>query len=86
MDEQTKRRIAELIGELSCSKEFRCAERGFKELCEAEDIGLENHLKCLAPDAASCQFSRMYEREAFFCSCPLRVFLAKRVAEEDAES
>ena len=86
MDERTKQQIAEVMGDLSCAKGFRCAETGFRELCEAEDIGLENHLKCLAPNASRCQFSVMYDRETFFCCCPLRVFLAKHAVDGDTES
>ena len=69
-------KIKKLMGELNCPKNFKCAEHGFKKLCEAEDLGLKEYLKCTEKDPLNCTFALPLGR-IHFCSCPLRVYIAK---------
>jgi hypothetical protein len=82
MDESVRRRIVEIIDGMSCPKGFRCAERGFSELCRAKDAGLESFLVCLEDGGESCGFRLGYGRGRY-CSCPLRVYLARRLETDD---
>jgi len=57
MKEEDRRKIDEIIGQFNCSKNFTCAESGFKNLCKAKDIGVDSHLLCLAKAPSLCRFS-----------------------------
>jgi hypothetical protein len=78
MDDETRRKIDDIIAGMSCPKAFRCAESGFERLCSAQDIGLDDYLVCLEDRPGTCSFALPFGG-AHFCRCPLRVFLAKNV-------
>ncbi len=83
MREDYKRQIEEILGRMQCPKDFKCAKLGFEELCEAKDVGLKVHLKCLESNPRDCRFSEYFFTEYFgaeyFCNCPLRVYIAKKL-------
>jgi len=66
------------MDELNCSKNFKCAEQGFENLCKAKDLGLQDLLECLEGDQLSCTFALPFG-ESHFCSCPLRAYIAKKL-------
>ena len=37
--------IEGLMAQMGCSKDFQCVESGFRELCKAQDIGLDSCLE-----------------------------------------
>ena len=73
-------KIREIMGEMQCPKNFKCAESGFEELCKAKDIGFESHLECLESNSWDCKFSDNFGF-AYFCNCPLRVYIAKELGK-----
>ena len=85
MEKEISEKIREIIGEMQCPKDFKCAKLGFEELCNAKDIGLKSHLKCLESDSRDCRFSEYFFTEYFgaeyFCNCPLRVYIAKKLGK-----
>jgi hypothetical protein len=78
MDQDCKKRIEEIIGEIKCPKDFRCAQSGFENLCKARDFGLDDYLECLEDNPIYCQFSLSFG-DGYFCQCPLRVYLSKKL-------
>jgi hypothetical protein len=78
MEEDYKKKIEEIIGQLKCSKDFECYKAGYENLCKAKDIGLESFLECLEQDLQGCQFSIPFGNTRF-CQCPLRVYIAKKL-------
>jgi len=76
MREEDRKRIKEIIGQMQCPKDFKCANSGFENLCKTQDLGLETFLECLEEDPSNCKFA-IFFGDAFFCQCPLRVYLAK---------
>ena len=78
MDEEVRRKIEEIMEGMNCPKAFRCADAGFEGLCQARDFGLENYLECHDDEPRNCSFALPYAHE-FFCQCPLRVYLAKKL-------
>jgi len=80
MKEEDKNKIEEIIGQLSCPKNFKCAVSGFENLCKAKDIGNDTCLLCQDKASYWCKFSLKVEDE-YFCSCPLRVYLAKHLGK-----
>ena len=40
MEESTKRKVKEIIGQMSCPKDFVCYKSGFKTLCRVADVGM----------------------------------------------
>ena len=77
MKESTKRELEELMGQIKCPKDFVCYRSGLKELCNAEDIGMKSYLKCLEERPQDCVFSMGYA-ESHYCTCPLRLLIAKK--------
>ena len=78
MKAEVSKKIEEIMDGMKCPKDFRCAESGFERLCRAEDIGFETHLLCLEDAPFQCKFSVVLETK-YFCTCPLRVYLSKKL-------
>ncbi len=81
MKEEDRKTIRKLIGTMKCPKNFKCAENGFENLCEARDFGDEQRLHCLEEISSECRFGEVHSFgvEFRFCECPLRVYLAKHL-------
>jgi len=47
MDEETKKEIEEIIGNMQCSNDFKCYQSGYEALCKAKYIGIKDLLQCL---------------------------------------
>ena len=82
MDEDTKREIEEIMGNMECPKGFLCYRTGFATLCEAEDVGLKKYIKCLDLKSKECMFS-ISVGYAIYCECPLRNYLIKKGVSEE---
>jgi len=78
MQEDRKKEIEEIIGEMKCPKDFKCYKERFEDLCKAKDIGLRSFLECLEENPYECSFSVSFGR-SYFCQCPLRVYIAKKL-------
>jgi hypothetical protein len=77
-DEELEKGIAEIIGDLKCSKDFKCYRSGFENLCKAKDFGAELFLECLEENPEECKFSSHW-KTFWLCDCPLRVYIAKKL-------
>jgi hypothetical protein len=77
MESAVQEHLDKMIGGLQCPKEFSCYTSNFKNLCKAEDIGLESFVVCLMNDPLACKFSLQFGG-FFFCQCELRVYIAKK--------
>ena len=44
MDQEKLNKIKEIMGEMTCSKGFKCAASGFQKVCKASDHGVEDVL------------------------------------------
>ena len=75
-----KEQMEEIIGGISCPKDFVCYKSGFENLCNAEDIGLKSFLKCLEDNPIECVFSISFAG-AYYCKCPLRIYIAKTLGK-----
>ncbi len=78
MDEEKLKEIQTIMGDMTCTKGFKCAASGFQKICKAGDHGVEDVLLCLEEDHVSCKFVVPYG-ENHYCRCPLRVHLAKKL-------
>jgi len=78
MKEEDKKKIEDIMGQMQCPKDFKCANLGFENLCRARDFGLEDYLECLEANPSQCRFALPFG-EAHFCQCPLRVDLSKKL-------
>jgi hypothetical protein len=76
MEESARRTIEDIIGQMQCPKDFKCAQSGFENLCRAQDIRLDKYLQCLENRPYQCKFG-VSLGAAYLCHCPLRVYLAK---------
>ena len=78
MKDGDRKKIEEIMAGMQCPKNFKCSEGGFEHLCKATDFGLENYLNCLEKNPGNCSFALSFGLR-YFCQCPLRVYLAKKL-------
>jgi hypothetical protein len=78
MEQEHEKKLKEIIGDIKCPKDFKCCKQGFKNLCKAGDIGPGGTIKCLEKRAYDCSFTTLYNG-VFYCTCPLRVYIAKKL-------
>jgi hypothetical protein len=76
MKDEDRRMIEEYTGSLQCTRNFKCAESGFKDLCQAKYIGVDNYLECQDDNPGECSFVLFFGSDKL-CQCPLRVYLSK---------
>ena len=77
-DEEFEKEVSEIVGDLQCSKDFKCYTSGFKDLCKARVGGVEPPLLiCCEKDQKRCKFLNVLG--GFVCECPLRVYIAKNL-------
>ena len=76
LTEVQQKHIEELLLDSLCSRECECYQSGFKDLCKAKDIGMEDFLECAEEDAnmRPSSFSFGYR---FFCKCPIRIYISR---------
>ena len=78
MDDSDLREIKKLMKEIDCPKNFICMKDGYKNLCKAEDLGLDEFLECMQEDSSSCPYSFRFGSN-FFCKCGVRFYLARKL-------
>ena len=66
--------IKEIIGGITCPKDFLCSTVKSDPLFILEDSGVASLLVCLEKKMQSCTFSYT-SGEHFLCKCPLRLYL-----------
>ncbi len=79
MKQDYKKEIEEIIGQMECPEDFKCYKLGLKNLCKARDVGIKTFLVCLEENPQKCKFSVSFGRHSYFCQCPLRVYIAKKL-------
>ncbi|MBW2174042.1 MAG: hypothetical protein JRF64_05250 [Deltaproteobacteria bacterium] len=78
MEQNLEKELQEIIGSITCSKDFKCYKSGFEVLCKARDVGLETFLECLEENPQECPFSKLLAAW-YICKCPLRIYIAKEL-------
>ena len=80
MDEETKKRIEEIMGDMQCPNGLRCANGGLEQLCKARDFGLEHYLDCLEENPLECKFALRFGY-GHLCRCPARIYIARELGK-----
>jgi hypothetical protein len=80
MRKSPREQIEEILDGLQCPKGYVCYTSGRENLCRAKDIGLESFLVCLERIPSECRFSVCFG-DIYFCQCPLRVYIARKVTK-----
>ncbi|RKY13164.1 MAG: hypothetical protein DRP52_03460 [Planctomycetota bacterium] len=75
---ETISEIEQIITTFKCSLDYRCYALKFEELCGAIIFGDGEMIECIDKNAANCQFSAPFG-EGYFCDCPLRAYVAKKL-------
>jgi hypothetical protein len=77
-DEELEKEIAEIVGDLKCSKNFKCYRSGFETLCRIKAAGTEEQvLVCLEKHPLKCKFLNL--TGGYICECPLRTYIARKL-------
>ena len=70
-----------IVEGMQCPKDFKCYTSGLKSLCKAKKFDVYESLICLNDEEAEkCLFSERYAYN-YFCQCPLRNYIAKKVGK-----
>lgn len=78
MKDEDREKIKKIMAGIQCKKNFACVENGFKNLCKAEDIGIDTFIKCLEEQSLACSFAVPFGT-ANFCQCQLRIYLSRKL-------
>jgi hypothetical protein len=78
MDKELRIQIEEIISNMDCAQDFSCCEDNFSNVCQAKDVGASFFLECLEENPQQCEFS-LHFGDAYFCQCPLRIYIAKKL-------
>jgi hypothetical protein len=80
MEKDLEKELKELGSDVECPKDFKCYKQGLQNLCKAKDDGIQ--LQCIEDEeeASRCAFSVPYG-DVFFCICPLRVHICKKLGK-----
>ena len=78
MEQDLKKELREIIGDLKCPKDFKCCTEGLENLCKARDVGLESHILCMEKNPTQCEFAAPFGSK-YFCRCPLRIYMVKKL-------
>ena len=71
-------KIKEIIGGITCPKDFLCYTVKSDPLCKTEDSGVASLLVCLERKMQECTFVHT-AGERFLCTCPLRSYLNREL-------
>ncbi len=71
---QPRVNIREILGGITCPKDFLCATVKSDPFFETDDSGVTSLLVCLGKKMQACNFSYT-SGERFLCKCPLRLYL-----------
>jgi len=72
-----KKEVEKIMASMDCPCDFECFKSGFKNLCKAEYHGLGDFANCLEKSETICKF-KMPFGFGVFCTCSLRVYIAKQ--------
>ncbi len=78
MEPMDRQIIEEMTGGTECRKEFKCCSNEFTNVCRAKDIGIKSFLVCMEDQPQKCNFSLTFA-DIFFCKCPIRVYISKKL-------
>lgn len=73
-----KAEIEKIMASMDCPGNFKCFKSDFQNMCKAEYNGLGDFANCLEKRGTLCKF-RLPFGFAIFCTCPLRVYIAKEL-------
>jgi len=86
IEEEHKTKIEEIRSQMNCRKNFACCDDGFQKVCKVNlaaggrlvecDPSNYEDSKTKQPD---CQFALLFGYSTFFCTCPLRKYVAKEL-------
>ena len=72
--------IENIMEQMTCPKNFACLKSESKNICNTEDIGLDDYVECLDPQPTLCRFSISFGA-TYFCKCKMRVHLCKKLGK-----
>ena len=75
---EDREKIKELLGEIECPSEFKCAASGFRYICNAGKNEKTCEIRCLEEIPENCVFAEPMDGE-FRCGCPLRRYVAEKL-------
>ena len=78
LSQETILEIEQLIATFKCPLDYKCYKSNFEEICDAVIIGNGELVECVDNNASNCQLSSPFG-EGYFCSCPLRAYIARKL-------
>jgi len=86
IEEEHKRKIEEIKSQMKCRKDFECCNNGFQQFCKVNLVAGGRLVECAPSNyedseakQPDCQFALPFGYSTFFCTCPLRTYVAKKL-------
>ena len=76
MAEDHKKKIIEIMSQITCDHNFICYYSQLGDICKARDMGIDGFLSCMDKDADFCIHILDFG-DSKFCSCPLNNYIVK---------
>lgn len=73
-----KRQMEKIISGIKCQKDFECYKSEFENLTKVRNLKAQDLIECLGENSQSCDFALPFG-EGYFCKCPLRAYIAKKL-------
>ena len=70
--------VGKIMASMDCPSGFECYKSGFQKMCKAEYYGLDDFANCLESAETICKYRLPYGFSVF-CTCTLRVYIAKKL-------
>ena len=78
IDVETNSQIEKIMSQMKCKKDFKCYKSGFEDVSEIKDIRMPDSAICLSDASRNCEYSFAFG-DIYFCKCPLRLYMAKKL-------
>ena len=82
LSHEKNQKLKELMAKMECKKDFECYKHKFENFCDGKLVGEQfvkcerSSFECSEKKFQSCDFSVSFGY-GFFCSCPIRIYVAK---------
>ena len=78
MEEEDRKKIEQLMGEIECPKDFMCLRENLDRLCQVRKFESNEHLECLEKNPEQCPFAVPFINR-HICICQMRMFIIQKL-------
>ena len=83
MEQNPEKELKEFLDDSHCARDFKCCIEGvgFEHLSKKKDVGIPAYFECLEERPPDCILLMSFD-DSYFCECPLRFQLARKLGKQ----